>query len=230
MKLFIITIISVCFLAIRYDSIANVYVVIYATKDGKTGHTGIAIDNYQIQTKGDEADTVKDGTVTYFDMWPEEDGFGLLNFSRGRQAKFYKLPNSIWAKPITITSLYDDGLPHKEFYPSDAILMIPTSYATDQATTGYLDSLSGKTKFFNARFFNCSDFVCMALNKVLHKKLRAKEFIPLSFTTTPNKLCRKLMETENVVVIKSPGSKVKGSFVKEKILKKPKAKYFIVEG
>jgi hypothetical protein len=230
MKLLIITITSLCLIALCYSSIANVYVIIYATKDGKTGHAGIAIDNYQIETKNDKADTVKDGTVTYFDMWPEEDGFGVLNFSRGRQAKFYKLPNSIWPKPVTITSLYDYGLPHKEFYPSDAILMIPTSYATGIATIKYLDSLSSTIKLFNARFFNCSDFVCMALNHVLNIKVHAKEFIPFSFTTTPNKLCRSLTGKKGVVVIKSPGSKVKGSFVKEKILKKPKAKYFIVEG
>src|ERR1044071_162622 len=48
----------------------NVYIVIYATADGRTGHAGIAIDNYQVHILGDKEDTVADGTLTYFDLWP----------------------------------------------------------------------------------------------------------------------------------------------------------------
>lgn len=207
-----------------YESRANVYIIIYATKDGKTGHAGIAIDNYQIQVTDNKSDTVRTGTLTYFDLWPDKDRFGLFNFGVSREAKFYKLPNSIWSSPLTVASLYDKGIPHKEFYPCDAILMIPTDSKADHSMVSYLDSFMERNKYFNARYFNCSDFVHSSIADVLGIKLRAKEFIPLSFTTTPNKLCRKLMRYSKVQVIKSPGNKIRRSFMREKVMKRSKSR------
>ena len=206
------------------ESRANVYVIIYATKEGKTGHAGIAIDNYQIQVSNNKTDTVRTGTLTYFDLWPDKDRFGLFNYGVSREAKFYKLPNSIWSSPLTVASLYDKGIPHKEFYPCDAILMIPTDAKADHSMVSYLDKFIEVNKSFNARFFNCSDFVLAPIAEVLGIKMKAKEFIPLSFTTTPNKLCRKLMDYDKVQVIKSPGNIVRRSFMREKVMKRSKSK------
>jgi len=201
-------------------AVGNVYVVIYATIDGKTGHAGIAVDNYRIQTINGRTDTVADGTLTYYDLWPEQDDFRLFHISTNRSGKFYKLPNAIWPGEITLNSLYDNGIPHREYYPCDGLLMMRTGAMEDHSLKIYLDWIMQCGRSFNARYYNCSDFVLQAINKVTGQHIRAKEFIPLTFSTTPNKLCRKLMKRGDVTVLKSPGKKIKGSFFRERVLKR----------
>ena len=59
------------------------YLLVWFSKDGETGHSGIAIDNYKRQeikdskgnavldSKGNPTyEMVKDGTMTYYDLWP----------------------------------------------------------------------------------------------------------------------------------------------------------------
>jgi hypothetical protein len=58
----------------------DVYFIVYATKDGKTGHSVFAIDYYDIYVYGKmingnmvyKYDTVKNGTLTY--KWIKKDG------------------------------------------------------------------------------------------------------------------------------------------------------------
>ncbi len=205
----------------------NIYVVIYATVDGRTGHAGIAIDNYRIQEAGGKWDTVPDGALTYYDLWPKEDDFAFFHLSKNRPALFYKLPNAIWSAPITVNSLYSDGIPHREHYPCDALLMLPTKPLADHSLKQFLDSVIASGRAFNPRFYNCSDFVLQGIEKITGKGLRAKEFLPFGFSTTPNKLCRKLMAQVDVRIIKSPGSKINGSFFRERILKRKPPPYFL---
>jgi hypothetical protein len=210
---------------------ANVYVIIYTTVNGKTGHAGIAIDNYRIETSAGRTDTLTDGTLTYFDIWPEKDDFAMFNLSNNTAGIFYKLPNPIWPNAITVTSLYDSGIPHREHYPSDAILMIQTDSYTDYMLVDYLISITESKKSFNPRFYNCSDFVIDALHQITGKKIWAKEFMPFTFTSTPNKLCRKLMQHKNVAIIKAPDSSISRSFLRERIFKKHRSRNpFILAG
>ena len=202
------------------DIKGNVYIVIYATINGKTGHAGIAVDNYRVQTINGRTDTVADGTLTYYDLWPDNDDFRLFHISRNRKGKFYKLPNAIWPGEITVNSLYDNGIPHREHYPCDGLLMLRTNSIEDHSLKIFLDSLMQSGRSFNARYYNCSDFVSQGIYKITGQHIRAKEFIPLTFCTTPNKLCRKLMERGDVTVLKSPGKKTDGSFMRERVLKR----------
>jgi hypothetical protein len=212
--------ILICACATRCSS--HVYVIVYATLNGKTGHAGIAVDNYDIITSGTEEDTVSNGTLTYFDLWPSKDDFGLFSFSKNQEAIYYKLPNGIWSAPITISLLYDQGIPHRESYPADAILKLATRPFQDFALNAHLDGIMEARKIFNPRFYNCTDFVNEAIRFIRGKKLRVKEFIPFSFTATPNKLCRKLIRLSETVVIKSPDSRIDGSFFRERVLERKK--------
>lgn len=205
---------------LAFNARSNVYVVIYATVKGKTGHAGIAIDNYQMQIINGKTDTVWNGTLTYYDMWPANDKIGLFHYSKNREAKYFRLPNHIWKDNITPNSLFDNGIPHREFYPCDALLMIRTTALTDKILAGYLDSVCNAAMPFNPRYFNCSDFVVAAIEKIFRSEVRAREFIPLSFSTTPNKLCRTLMKRKEIVVLKDPGKKINKSFIAERILKR----------
>jgi len=200
----------------------HVYVVIYATLNGKTGHAGIAIDNYDIITSGAVEDTVANGTLTYFDLWPSKDDFGLFSFSTDQDAVYYKLPNAIWSDPITLVLLYDLGIPHREDYPADAILKFKTRPYQDFLLRRHLEQVMEEKKVFNPRFYNCTDFVNEALALIRGAKLKVREFIPFSFTSTPNKLCRKLMNLPETIVIKSPGDRINGSFFRERVLEKKK--------
>lgn len=203
-----------------FHAAGNIYVVIYATIDGRTGHAGIAIDNYRVQEASGSWDTVADGTLTYYDLWPKEDDFALFGLSKDRTAVFYKLPNAIWSSAITVNSLYDQGIPHREHYPCDALLLLRSTAGADQLLKLHLDSVIGSGRAFNPRKYNCSDFVADAIKKLTGISIRAKEFLPFQSSTTPNKLCRKLMARSDISVIKSPGKKINGSFFRERILKK----------
>lgn len=200
---------------------ANVYVIIYATLDGKTGHAGLAVDNYKILSFDQRVDTVSDGTVTYYDLWPSNDDFGFFSYSKPQPALYYKLPNAIWSKSLTLDALYYEGIPHRERYPPDAIFKIASSFGEDHKLNLEIESITQKRTQFVPRFYNCTDFVNEVLKTILGRKLRVKEFIPFSFTSTPNKLCARLMEREDVSALKAPQFGMR-SFLRERVMKRRK--------
>lgn len=201
-------------------STGHVYIIIYATLNGKTGHAGLAIDNYNIIENNEIQDTIKRNTLTYYDLWPGKDDFGLFEFNKDHHPVFYTLPNAIWSSPITVTSLYDQGIPHREHYPADAILMLRTTPTADYALRSYMNHIIETKTVFNPRSYNCSDFVLDGINHVTGLQLKAKEFIPFSFTTTPNKLFRRLSAVKDIEIIKPAPEQISHSFFRERVLKR----------
>jgi hypothetical protein len=205
----------------------DVFVIFYATYKGKTGHVGIAIDNYKIlvsdiKIRGkikQKMDTVISRELTYYDMWPDEDQFNFMNTGKNLPAVYYKLPLHS-GDEITLNTLYDKGLPHKENYPSDGILQVKTTWQQDQEIIKFLDSLLDAKRDFNAKSFNCSDFVRVAMEKLLQAPLKCQEFIGTGWSTTPNKLYQALRKQERVIVIKNADEKANGSFLDQRILYK----------
>ncbi len=222
---FLLTAVLSC--VISYNSFANVYVIYYATYKGKTGHIGLAISEYDIYaTEMNGAggsytkyDTVMASGLLYYDLWPNDDQFSVWHTGKNIAAEYYKLPLSADEK-ITLTSLYNKGIPHKENYPCDGILKIATTWQQDQQLEKIVDSLIDAKAPFNARRFNCSDFVATALENLLGIHIAAREFIGLGWSSTPNKLYRVLKQLQGVTVIKEAGEKAKGSFFKERVLYK----------
>jgi hypothetical protein len=207
------------------SAIADVYIIYYATKDGKTGHVGIAVDNYriifrQVETGGkfiEKEDTVATGELTYYDLWPRDDEFGVTATLKDIPAAYYKLPASSMEE-ITVNSLYDKGIPHKEHYPCDGILKIKTNWEENNMLRGYLDSLIEANRAFNARSFNCADFVKGSLEYLKGIRIDATEFIFPGRSSTPNALYRELRKMPFVEVIKNADEAANGSFLKERIL------------
>lgn len=204
---------------------SSVYVVYYATNKGKTGHMGIALDNYTIWVKekvgeGNIAfDTASNAELTYYDLWPGEDNFSLYNTGRNIPAVYYKLPVADHDK-ITLNKLYYEGIPHKEYYPADGILGISVTWEQNLWLRKMLDSLVDTKRDFNARKFNCADFVRLSLEKLMDVSLKSREFIGLGWSTTPNKLYRKLKGLPGVTVLKDAGKKDSGSFLDERVFYK----------
>jgi hypothetical protein len=221
---------SFCFLGNVFASgkhADDVYIIYYATSKGKTGHIGLAIDNYKIiireERSGDKIieveDTIATGELTYFDLWPNDDYFRIGTTGKNIPAVYYKLPVSS-TEEITLTSLYDMGIPHKEHYPTDGILKVNTTWQQDQSVIRMLDSMVAANREFNAIRFNCSDFVRIPLERLLNKKINGREFILAGWSTTPNKLYRKLREMEEIEVVKNGDEKATRSFIGQRVIYK----------
>jgi len=234
MKLKNIHIIILFALCILPDSLkADVYYIFYATIDGKSGHAGIAIDNYKIivkdilsenNKKTTVYDTIPTGTLTYYDLWPEKDEFNALNVDKDVTAKYFKLPAASWENPITISSLLTQGIPHEEDYPVDGLIQFKSTPQKDDALKTYIEAIIAKNQSFNVRTFNCADFVEISIEKHCNCTITADESIFLKQSTTPNRLYQEVSKLNNINIIKDASEKAKGAFTMQRLLKKPNNK------
>jgi hypothetical protein len=205
---------------------ADVYVVIYATTQSKTGHAGIAVDRYEIQktdavaggVRTERADTVRTGKLTYYDMWPKDDVIPRALTFREVEPQYYRLPGGSSEREITVQSLETRGVPHKEGYPCDGLIRIRTRPAADFALGRYLDRQLDLKKPFDAWRFNCVDFVLLALKPVLGTKLDAREPVLVRRAATPNRLYRALRALAGIEVVKNADQVTRGSFLEERVL------------
>jgi hypothetical protein len=224
-QLLLITYTIACLSLTSSASVKDIYIVFYATCKGKTGHMGIAVDNYkyvykqkQVRNKTVEyEDTLTTGEFTYFDIWPNEDDFNATKTSKNIPAVYYKLPTSTLGEAITINSLFDKGITHKEHYACDGLLRIKTNSIQDQWFTMILDSMVEANKPFNGRQFNCADFVRIPLEMFFKQPLKSKEFVLAGWSTTPNKLYRTLRKRKEIEVIKNADEKAAGAFIVQRI-------------
>lgn len=216
-----------CFAVIKPVALhAHVYVIIYATHDGKSGHAGIAVDKYDIKVAdckncpgGIRYDTARTGELVYFDLWPEKDRFNKDRLNESVQPHYFRLPASSAEPAITAASLIIDGIPHEQGYPCDGLLKINTTPTQDYQLIQFLDSLIAENRLFNAWTYNCADYVERAVEYVLGQDIDADEKIAWTSATTPNRLCKAVMSLDGIKVIKDPGKLVNGSFFEERILK-----------
>lgn len=207
-------------------SSADVYVLIHATYDGKTGHAALAIDNYRIEIRNDSEaefikenrDTVRLGHLTYYDLWPAQENLNLSDMNRNVDAKYQIIPMASWDVSVTLDRLRREGVPPQLDQSADGILRICTAPSQDYALKKYLYQLMEKQTKFHVRHFNCADFVKHALEYVLQEEIEAREYIPFTFATTPNQLFKTLMAHEACAVIRDAGSKIEGSFVSQKMI------------
>ncbi len=205
----------------------DIYIVVYITQDGVTGHVGIAVENYDILVrdvrKGDKTvsleDTVSNGTLTFFDLWPQKD-LHIGHFNKNTAPQYFRLPRSSSEEKITVESILNKGLPHRYRLPCDGMLRIASTPAQDFQLKTFIEALPQKKPNYNSRRYNCADFVLLCLRRHFGVSIRAKEFIPLSWVSTPNRLYRQCSRALPVTVIRDPGPKVKRSFFRERVLKK----------
>ncbi len=207
---------------------AHVYLVFHATMNGKTGHTGIAIDNYQVilheeQHNGRDIfrkDTVRSGKLTYYDFWTKNDQTDKKLIFRDQPPRYYKLPLAAWEPDITLEYLLGKGMPYHYGYTVEGLIRMVTTPDQDEKIKNRLDSLIALNRSFHAITWNCSDFAEYAIELAAGEEINAKEFIWGGFSTTPNKLFRKASCLKGAEILRDPGKVVYGTFLVERIWKR----------
>jgi hypothetical protein len=206
----------------------HVYLVYHATFNGETGHTGIAVDNYEITVTermvNGKTTTVQDslrtGSLTYYDFWTKHEYPEKKLVTKDVEPRYFKLPVASWEPEITLNYLINKGVPYHYGYPVEGLLQVTTTPSQDKKTCAYLDSAIRANRPFNAITWNCSDFAELAIEFVTGKKIEAKEFVWVGSCTTPNMLFRKASKLEGTKIIKDPGMLVYRIFLVERIIKR----------
>jgi hypothetical protein len=206
----------------------HVYLVYHATVNGETGHTGIAVDNYEItvteRTVNGKSTTVNDsvrtGSLTYYDFWTKDEYPEKKLVTRDVEPRYFKLPVASWEPEVTLNYLINKGIPYHYGYPVEGLLQVTTTAAQDKKACAFLDSIIMANRPFNAITWNCSDFAELAIEFVTGKKIQAKEFVWVGRCTTPNMLFRKASRLEGTKIIKDPGMLVYRIFLVERIIKR----------
>lgn len=227
----------------------DIYILIWATdrKNGKYGHAGIAVDNYKQQNKKDAqgndvldengnvvTEMVKDGTLTYYDLWPgvDNDGDGIGDDFGSAGPNF---DDSVFGMPAyyqnkKINNLNGDPS-GAEGYSPDGIIKLNAGYDETMETIEDLISYMASNKNYKSALNNCSNFALEATLEALDKigvstSTGAMESYLSGYLkiVTPNQLYKYLLKnvssnpTEGRVV-KSPKNKVDENFTSDKEIK-----------
>jgi len=169
----------------------DIYILIWFSKEGKngsdpeTGHAGIAVDNYKTQVKKDsngnsildkngnpETEQVKDGTFTYYDLWPKDPVGDTelqtdVNSDYSQGIKINSLPDLMNIDPTT----HRAGNVSAEGRAADGIVQLTTTAKQDDAAKNAAKTeIMAKTQY-NACNNNCSSFVQNVLNAAIHPTL-----------------------------------------------------------
>jgi len=216
----------------------DIYVLIWWSKekgphgeDAETGHAGIAIDNYKQEDKKDKdgkvikdkdgnavKESVKDGTFTYFDLWPNKpvDEYTQLQTDvKSDYSQGVKI-NSLAELTGTDPTKHRTGSVSPEGTAPEGVVKITTTMAQDDAAKAKATAeIQAKTPY-NACNNNCSSFVQNVLNAALDPKVNAGQVVTPSLlmrlryhTATivaPNNLYNAAMQVKGATNIKGPKS------------------------
>jgi RHS repeat-associated protein len=213
------------------------YLLIWFSGDNETGHAGIAVDNYKQQQTMDNQgkpvldsegnptyEMVKDGTMTYYDLWPNKP-VGKTELQSDVKPDY--------SKGVVINSLSDlttkdptgsrSGNVSAEGRAADGIVQINTTYAQDAKIQDYASTTANSGKAYNASSFNCSTFAESAL-KTVFPKLDASQYVKVPFplnaiyndtrVVAPNNLYNATMKLPNATNIRGPKSVVAKPYLK----------------
>ena len=217
----------------------DIYILIWFSKgegkngeDPETGHAGIAIDNYKkvdkvvdgkvVKDKDGNAvqEWVKDGTFTYFDLWPNNPVGSDQNqtnvaadYSEG--VKINSL-SDLMTKDPTVSR---DGNVSAEGRAADGIVKIGTTDTQDDKAKAQARKEVKDNKQYNACDNNCSTFAQRVLNAALPAPINAGQFVkaPLAAkiwygykdaanVVAPNNLYNAALKVKGASNIKGPAS------------------------
>jgi len=207
----------------------NIYITFYATNNGNTGHIGIAVDNYDIKIfdyyKNDmlyiREDSICNGTITYFDLWPKEAIHDIWKIHKKYEAFYSKYPTSDFDDPLFLEDLVFKGIPRKKNRKPDGLLKINSTAKQDFILKQAVDSLIALNKQYQAINYNCTDFIADIISMFYGQKLSIqKEKILFTKFSTPNKLFSFLQKQNGSQIIINPENKLKGSFLIERFFKR----------
>lgn len=200
----------------------DVYLAIWASDDGKVGHAGIAVDNYKtVEVKDKHGNTkidrngnpitkqVKDGTVTYYDLWPGGEGVGKSNVTED-------VVGSYNSQVTTLDKLQNTDVTGSEGYAPDAVVRLNTDSKTDGIVSMALDAHKGAVPSYNGVSNNCSDYAKTGVEYAAPYGSilgNTDERIGARSVTTPNQLYKSTVKLPNASILKNPGQKINSGFV-----------------
>ncbi len=214
----------------------DIYILIWFSSDrngGESGHAGIAIDNYKTVNKKDAngndvldangnvvTEQVKDGTFTYYDLWPNDavDPGTLLqtnvtaDYSEGVQI------NSLNDLKNTDPTTQRTGNVSAEGRSADGIVQISTLPSDDEAAKKTANNEIKNKKEYNACYNNCSTFTQRISNIATGKnnQIDAKQRVNLNWilrqytgyksadVVAPNNLYNAALKAKGAKKVKGP--------------------------
>jgi RHS repeat-associated protein len=211
----------------------DVYLVIWFSKDGETGHAAIAVDNYkEVEREVKNATTgevtivkemVKDGTVTYYDLWPQKP-VGTTQLQKDVTADYNKrvLPlddltktdPSVSSKKGAVSEFGEGRVP-------DGVVKISTgttdaeTFKKDEAVKSELDAVQAKNSGYNASSNNCSNFAETGLKAIdplfdASQEVKVKGILSTMYkdatVTAPNNLYNAAAGRSDATVVSGPSS------------------------
>ena len=143
----------------------DVYLIIWASHNGRIGHAGIAVDNYKTQNKKDAkgndildkngnpiTEQVKDGTVTYYDLW------AMWSRNRGKD-NFDKDVTGLYNETVTdLKTLMNTDITGAEGQSPDGVVQLTTDQATDDLIKNDLADFKKNNPNYNGVKCNCSNY------------------------------------------------------------------------
>ncbi len=201
----------------------DVYLVVWKSKDGETGHAAIAVDNYKkaekkVMVKGKEVTKtiwVKDGTVTIYDLWPEKP-VGKTELQDNVTDDYNKRVDNVadlTKKDVSVSGESGKVSEFGEGRAGDGVVQITSDYSTDTKVKAKLDAIQKSGADYNACTNNCSTFAQEGL-KVLDAKIDASQTVkptgPLALwykeakVVAPNNLYNAAAKMKGATVLKGP--------------------------
>ena len=212
----------------------DVILMVWATGNGY-GHAAIAVSNYKTEyykviENGKEitkSRQVKDGTYTYYDLWPGKDnnGDGVSDEigSAGPKDMFSgPIAHYQTFKNISENDIINGDPSGGEGRPPDGVIKLYSDYDEDMETIEDIKSHMKNNKQYTSVVNNCSDFGTTGVSEVLDRTKGWIELFSDEYTdginyTTPNGLYKYVQERikdnpKEGVQLKDPGKVIDTKF------------------
>jgi len=154
------------------------YTVVWQSKKEETGHAGIAIDNYKLEN----GKKVKDGTLTYYDLWPKKSvGSTELQdeVNPDYNKRIVKNINDLIHKDPSISGKKGYVSEFGESRSPDNIVKIKSNSKQDTIMKEQAEKIIKSNDKYNASSNNCSSFVQNVLRSV-SKKFNASQKVKVT--------------------------------------------------
>lgn len=203
----------------------DVYLVVYTTAKGESGHTALAVENYRtVENKvienGIEVTKTtyeKTGTFTYYEFGPDVKKMGPLRAAMNVDGLYTKTEN------VTLEQIKNTNV---SVYESDAkkptgpngVVKLTTTPETDMGIKATLEKKIAAQEDYNGVKNNCTDFVDCGVDIAVGTDVSAKENVkvPVLGTksiSTPNTLYKSATKASNATVVKDAGVEADKTYI-----------------
>ncbi len=201
----------------------NSFLAIWFSKDGESGHAGVAVENYvekEVTVDGvTTTQQVKDGTLTYYDLWPEKpvaDRDLQNGVKPDYNSRILSGIKDLLANDPSKSGKSGNVSEFGEERQPDGVIELSQVFQQDQSVKGMLVNLINKAQLYNACDNNCSTFAQAGIQGA-HPGLNAGQDIKATLAlrllgfkdanvVAPNNLYNAVSQLPGAKVIQGPQS------------------------